>query len=278
MLNFLKKFYHWSNTWVGTIVIVLILVMFFVQSFIIPTGSMKRTLLIGDMLFVKKFDYGIPIPHLPFLEIPILPDIFGTGQLIEGKKPQREDIVVFRFPKNPKKHFVKRCFAVGGDEVIFQDKKMYLRFHEGNEYMKSHYPTKLQTINGKMFVLNPYKNKYAGINYDDKEDTFNMAFKYLSKNDFKMTPVQTDIGNAFYVKIKPKTFFMVGDNRDHSYDSRFWGSVPYKYIVGKPWFVWMSVDASDLHIRWNRIGRSVNSLQNNSKYIDKSIDLGDKRT
>ncbi|CAA6812334.1 MAG: Signal peptidase I (EC [uncultured Campylobacterales bacterium] len=278
MLNFLKKFYHWSNTWVGTIVIVLVLVMFFVQSFIIPTGSMKRTLLIGDMLFVKKFDYGIPIPHLPFLEVPILPDMFGTGQLIEGSKPKREDIVVFRYPKNPKQHFVKRCFATPNDEILFQDKKMYIRMSEGDEYMKSNYPNKIHVINAKLWVLNPYMDKYKGINYDSKEDTFNIALAHLSKNDFVMQPVITNVGNAFYYKVKEKEYFMVGDNRDHSYDSRFWGAVPYKYIVGKPWFVWMSVNSSDFSIRWNRIGKGINTLQNNERYIDKTIDLGSGRT
>ena len=128
----LKKLYEFSNTWTGTIIIVLLVIFFVAQAFVIPSGSMKRTLLIGDHLFVKKFAYGIPIPHIPWIEVPVIPDIFGNGHLVEGEKPKRGDIVVFRYPNNPSIHYVKRCVAVGGDYIAVHKKDLYLRPHEGD--------------------------------------------------------------------------------------------------------------------------------------------------
>jgi signal peptidase I len=88
MKNFLQALGRFASSWTGTIIIVLFLIFFVAQSFVIPSGSMKRTQLIGDFLFAKKFSYGIPTPHLPWLEIPILPDFYGNGHLIEGPRPQ----------------------------------------------------------------------------------------------------------------------------------------------------------------------------------------------
>ena len=118
----LKKIYNWSSSWTGTIIIVLTIIFFIAQAFVIPSGSMKNTLLIGDMLFVKKFSYGVPTPTIPWLEVKILPDFKGNGHLIEGDRPKRGDIVVFRYPHNPDIHYVKRAVAVGGDIVFLKDK------------------------------------------------------------------------------------------------------------------------------------------------------------
>ncbi len=118
MKKTLQKIYTFANSWTGTFIIVLFVIFFVAQAFVIPSGSMKKTLLIGDHLFVKKFSYGIPTPHLPWVEIPLLPDFKGNGHLIEGDKPQRGDIVVFRQQKAEKLHSVKRCVAPQGDEIL----------------------------------------------------------------------------------------------------------------------------------------------------------------
>ncbi|MBL0686860.1 MAG: signal peptidase I [Sulfurospirillum sp.] len=276
MKSFLKKFFTWSNSWTGTIVIVLLIIFFIAQAFVIPSGSMKKTLLIGDYLFVKKFSYGIPTPHLPWLEVKVLPDFFGNGHLIEGNRPKRGDIVVFRFPKEHKVHYVKRMIAVGGDEILFQDKHLYISFHEGEKWMKNNYSTdKLITISGKTWVLNPYKDKFPGIQYDENVNLFEQMKMFLASSDFAMQPVIVEelprdfntSFNAFYKKIPMGEFYMVGDNRDHSNDSRFWGSVPYKLIVGKPWFIYFSWD-DDYKIRWNRIGRFIDTIQRDASFLD----------
>jgi len=276
MKSFFTKFLNWSNSWVGTIVIVLLVIFFVAQAFVIPSGSMKRTLLIGDHLFVKKFSYGTPTPHLPWLEVQVLPDFFGNGHLIEGDKPERGDIVVFRYPKQPKIHYVKRMIAVGGDEILFQDKHLYISFHEGEKWMHENYPKKkIHVIAGKTWVLNPYEEKFPGIQYDEDVNLFAQMKMFLSANDFAMQPVIVDElpknfnseFNAFYKKVPLGEFYMVGDNRDHSNDSRFWGSVPYSLIVGKPWFIYFSWD-DDYKIRWNRIGRFIDTIQNDEKFLD----------
>jgi len=269
MKKFLSKLYTFSNSWTGTIIIVLFVIFFVAQAFVIPSGSMKRTLLIGDHLFVKKFSYGIPTPHLPWLEIPVLPDFNGNGHLLSGDHPKRGDIVVFRYPKDEKIHYVKRCVATAGDEIIYQDKHLYIHFSEGNDYILATYaPEKIKNMGGKLWVENPYKEQFLGIQYDENVDLFEQMSLHLSINQLAMKPALiNDLPlregykfNAFYTKVEKDHFYMVGDNRDHSNDSRFWGSVPYANIVGKPWFVYFSWDA-EYKIRWDRIFRSVEALQ-----------------
>jgi len=243
----LNKMYRWSSSWVGTVIIVLVIIFFIAQAFVIPSGSMKNSLLIGDMLFVKKFSYGVPIPHIPWLEIPLLPDFRHDGHLLDGPKPKRGDIVVFRYPLNPKMHFVKRCIGLGGDLIAIKNKHLMMHFHEGNAYMQKHFPKKhLLNISGKFWVLDPFMSKYAGIHHDKSVVDNGLNPEKL----FNMMPIQVPKGE----------FFMMGDNRDHSDDSRFWGFVKYKYIVGKPWFVYFSFKKNK-DIRWARVFQTVNTLQ-----------------
>lgn len=275
MKKTLKKFYAFSNSWTGTIIIVLLVIFFVAQAFVIPSGSMKKTLLIGDHLFVKKFAYGVPTPHIPWFEVSVLPDFNNNGHLIEGPKPQRGDIVVFRFPKNEKIHYVKRCIATEGDEILYQDKNLYIRFAEGDDFMKANFAKeKIITIAGKLWVHEPFKEQFHGIQYDDKIDLFEQMGMYMSANELAMKPAIVSelpkrdgyVYNAFYTKVDKANYFMMGDNRDHSNDSRFWGSVPYNLIVGKPWFIYFSWD-DEYKIRWNRIGRFIDSMQYNESFF-----------
>ncbi|HIH2119498.1 TPA: signal peptidase I [Campylobacter coli] len=272
-MNFLKKLYKFSQSWTGTVIIVLLVIFFFIQAFVIPSGSMKNTLLVGDFLFVKKFSYGIPTPHIPWLEIPVLLDFDKDGHLIKGQSPQRGDIVVFRNPKNEKEHFVKRCVGVGGDRIVYANKTLYVRMHEGDEFMKEHYPDDLATLGGQIYVKEPYRQK--GIHYDLNKDIESDILRFLSVGKFAMSPtyfkelgnnIGFSGGNAYVFDVAEEEYFMVGDNRDYSYDSRFWGSVPYRLIVGKPWFVYFSWD-QDKNVRWERIGRFVDTLENEEEYI-----------
>jgi len=276
MKNKLNKLYRFSNSWTGTVVIVLLVIFFIAQAFVIPSGSMKNTLLIGDHLFVKKFSYGVPVPHIPWIEVPILPDFRGDGHLIDAQGPKRGDIVVFRYPGNVKVHYVKRCVALGGDEILYSNKTLYIRFREGDKYMKKNFqPGQLIVIAGRLWVKNPYLYKFPGIHYDKNVDIFEQMDLYMQAGQLAMQPVvvkefpkkQGLIFNAFYKKVPKGEYFMMGDNRDHSNDSRFWGSVPYSLIVGKPWFIYFSWD-KNYKIRWNRIGRLINDLQRNKSFLD----------
>ena len=243
----LKKIYNWSSSWTGTIVIVLGIIFFVAQAFVIPSGSMKNTLLIGDMLFVKKYAYGIPTPRIPWLEIKVLPDFNGNGHLIEGERPKRGDIVVFRYPKNEDIHYVKRAVATSGDIVKIKDKILYLHPKEGNEFVKANYSKEDIFDDGeKLWIVNPYAKEHPGI-HNDK----NIVNNGLYPSELFNTPA---------IIIPEDETFMMGDNRDHSNDSRFWGTVPYKYIVGTPWFIYFSWN-DNKEIRWDRVLKTVETLE-----------------
>jgi signal peptidase I len=208
---------------------------------------MKNTLLVGDMLFVKKFSYGIPTPRIPWFEVQVLPDFDDDGHLIQGPRPKRGDIVVFRYPHNETLHYVKRLVAVGGDWIALKDKHLLLHPKEGNEYIENNYPKEqIVEFMNKKWIVDPYKKEHPGIHQDPSVTRNTLARLEL----FDMRPK----------KIPEDEFFMMGDNRDHSDDSRFWGTVPYKYIVGKPWFVYFSWDDNKI-IRWDRVFRTVESLE-----------------
>ena len=247
------KAYNFSNSWTGTIIIVLLVIFFIAQAFRIPSGSMKHSLLIGDHLFAKKFAYGISTPHLPFLEIPLVP---GTdGHIIDGDTPERGDIVIFRYPLNTSVHFVKRCVAVPNDIVFVHEKDLYLHPHEGDEYVKANYP-KEQIVEAfeQLFVKNPYAADHPGIHHD-------AAVINDGKNHmpiFFMPPL----------KVPEREYFMMGDNRDHSNDSRFWGTVPYGLVEGTPWFVYFSIN-DNYEIRWERMGKTPVDLEG-MKFIKRA--------
>lgn len=261
-MKWLQRLYQFANSWTGTVIIVLGIIFFVAQAFVIPSGSMKNTMLIGDNLFVKKFAYGIPTPRLPWLEWKVLPDFNDNGHLFEGARPERGDIVIFRYPLQDTIHYVKRCVAKENDEVIYTAEGLYFRPSEGDEYIKSHYAgAKIRHFFGRAFVYDPYLAAHPGVRYDASAiGAFTQMRQYASAGQLAMSAHKNESEIFFYYKVEKDRFFMVGDNRDHSNDSRFWGSVPYKNIVGKPWFVYFSWD-DDYQIRWNRLGKSIERLE-----------------
>ncbi len=256
MKNFLHKTYKFSNSWTGTIIIVLFVIFFIAQAFRIPSGSMKDSLLIGDHLFAKKFAYGIPMPYIPFLEVPIIP-WSKKLKIIDGDTPKRGDIVIFRYPGNIKQHFVKRCVALPGDELFVADKNLFIHFREGDAWIKKHYkPADIITFAEKLWVKNPYMKQHPGIHHDPS----------VTNDGYNPMPI-------FYfnpIKVSKDHYFMMGDNRDHSNDSRFWGAVPYDNIEGTPWFIYFSID-KNWEIRWDRIGKTPAQLEK-PPYINRAIE------
>lgn len=255
ILHILKKLYDFSNTWPGTILIVLMIIFFVAQAFRIPSGSMKDSLLIGDHLFAKKFAYGVPTPHLPFIEFPLVP---GTdGHIMDGSEPQRGDIVIFRYPRNQRQHYVKRCVGTPGDELFVYKKDLYLHPSEGDAYIVEHYANTHELIrfDDKIWIKTPYATEHPGIHHDEKI------------NDPDQWPEM--IFSYGPIKVPERHFFMMGDNRDHSNDSRFWGPVPYGLIEGTPWFIYFSID-DDWEIRWDRIGKTPTDLEG-KEHLDRAI-------
>ena len=184
------------------IVLALFIRTFVVQAFKIPSGSMKDTLLIGDHILVNKFLYGIKLP-------------FVSKTIIPFKKPQRGDIIVFKFPEDPDKDFIKRIVGVAGDVVEGRDKKIFIN-HE------------------------PLNHDY-GIHKDARIISGNIQPR----------------DNFGPLVVPAKSFFVMGDNRDHSYDSRFWGFVSLKSVRGKAFLIYWSWDKGNFGVRWKRIGQML---------------------
>lgn len=286
--KFAYKAWKFSNSWTGTVIIVLLVIFFVAQAFRIPSGSMKNSLLIGDHLFAKKFAYGISTPHLPFLEIPLIP---GTdGHIIDGDKPRRGDIVIFRPPHAQKMHYVKRCVATPGDEIFMRNKELYLHPVEGDSYIKEHYKGyELVVENGKLWVKNPYRKEHIGIHNDrfvlsdspivlyeggryEPVRRYSQLYNQLRSGLYRVEGGEFYEHNPLFAfpikKIPENEYFMMGDNRDHSNDSRFWGTVPYGLIEGTPWFVYFSID-DNYEIRWDRMGKTPSDLEQ-KEYIEKA--------
>ena len=252
----IHKAYKFSNSWPGTIIIVLLIIFFVAQAFRIPSGSMKDSLLVGDHLFAKKFAYGIATPRIPFLEIPLIP---GTdGHIIDGDKPARGDIVIFRYPNNTKLHYVKRCVALEGDKIMVINKDLYIHPHEGNDYIKENFNKKdLLDLNNELWVKNPYLREHPGIHHD----------AHITNNG--RMPIQ--IFSFGPTRVPEGEYFMMGDNRDHSNDSRFWGTVPYGLIEGTPWFIYFSM-GDDYEVRWDRIGKVPSDLEE-GKLLERAVKI-----
>ncbi|MFC1798191.1 signal peptidase I [Thermodesulfobacteriota bacterium] len=186
------------------VILALFIRTFIVQAFKIPSGSMKPTLLIGDHILVNKFIYGIKIP-------------FWRKTIVPIKDPKRGDIVVFKFPEDPSKDFIKRVIGIAGDVVEIRDKKVY--------------------INHK-----PFDDKYG----------------FYQESPTRVTGLSAQ-DNFGPVTVPKDMFFVMGDNRDHSYDSRFWGFVELDALKGKAFIVYWSwnkeISGINLkRVRWNRFG------------------------
>jgi len=172
---------------------------FVVQAFKIPSGSMKNTLLIGDHILVNKFIYGVKLPYLQKVIIPIV-------------KPDRGDIVVFKFPVEPEKDFIKRVVGIAGDSIEGRDKKIF--------------------VNGQPI----------------EED-------YTIKTDSNVYPAGIQARDNFGpITVPEDSLFVMGDNRDQSFDSRFWGFVDLKVVSGKAFMIYWSWDSDDFSVRWSRLG------------------------
>jgi signal peptidase I len=175
---------------------------FVIQAFRIPSESMVKTLLVGDFLFVNKFEYGAKIP-------------FTHVRLPGLRKPERGDIIVFQFPQDPTKDFIKRCIATGGETVEIKNKAVY--------------------VNGRA-----------------------LDEPYAVHSDSTVRPAGFDFRDNFGPYTVPKgDLFMMGDNRDNSNDSRYWGPLDMDLVKGRAMFLYWSWDGSHLSPRWGRLFRII---------------------
>jgi signal peptidase I len=180
------------------LVLTAVLRAFVIQAFRIPSESMRDTLLVGDFLFVNKFEYG---PKVPFTHVR-LPGLHP---------PRRGDVIVFQFPQDPSKDFIKRCIATGGETVEVKEKQVY--------------------VNGRK-----------------------LDEPYARHTDPNIRPAGFDFRDNFGPFTVPKgEMFMMGDNRDNSNDSRYWGTLPMDLVKGRAMFLYWSWDGDRSWPRWNRL-------------------------
>lgn len=182
------------------VVLALFIRTFVVQAFKIPSGSMKETLKIGDHILVNKFIYGVKLPFIDKTLIPI-------------KEPKRGDIIVFKFPEDPEKDFIKRVVGLEGDTIEIRNKKVY--------------------VNGE----------FVDWDFAIHTDPHTMPSVMQPRDNFGPVTVPND------------SLFVMGDNRDHSYDSRFWGFVDEEAVKGKAFLIYWSWDRDEFGVRWRRIGK-----------------------
>jgi len=178
------------------------------------------TLLIGDFILVNKFTYGIRLPVI-------------NKKVIELNEPQRGDIVVFRYPKDPTVDYIKRVIGLPGDRVAYHDKKLHINGVPINQVSLGRYQGVGQ---GEDMTGNEHLS----------EDLTGVEHSILIRNG---------AASAEGVYIVPKgSYFVMGDNRDNSNDSRYWGTVPEENLVGKAFFIWMSWDWQHEGVGLDRIG------------------------
>ena len=182
------------------LVLAFVLRSFVVQAFKIPSGSMEDTLAIGDHLLVNKFLYGTKVP-------------FMGKRVLKIRDPKRGDVVVFEYPKDESRDFIKRVIGLPGDEIEVRDKKVY--------------------INGALYI-NPQE-----VHKDPEPEPQNVRDNF--------GPVTVPAGS----------YFVMGDNRDRSYDSRFWGFVPEEKIKGMAFIKYWSWDNEHSTVRWKNIGSVI---------------------
>jgi signal peptidase I len=201
---------EYAEAIITALLLALVIRAYIVQAFKIPSGSMIPTLLIGDHLLVNKFIYGTKIP-------------FSDKRILIFGEPAKKDIIVFKYPKDPEKDFIKRVMAVGGDQIESKNKVIF--------------------VNGEK-VVEPYVQHVYSFIYP-------VCANLMAGKD---NPCHRD--NFGPLTVPKNKVFVMGDNRDQSYDSRYWGFVDLEAIKGKALIIYWSWDPND-SLRFKRIGKIV---------------------
>jgi len=209
---------EWVESMLVIAVIAIVIRSFIVAPFVIPSSSMVSTLEVGDYLFVSRYNYGL---RIPFTDIQ-----FFTSEAKRG------DIVVFDYPEDRSKDYIKRIVGVAGDEIEYKANSLY--------------------VNGEKMKLTPdgmhtyvMGDQSMAVSPQYIEQLFDVEHKVLRK-DYSIRDGKWKVPAGHY--------FMLGDNRNNSRDSRFWGFVPQEYLVGKAVVVWWSWNAATGSVRWDRLG------------------------
>ncbi len=214
---------EYAKSFFPIILIVFVMRSFLVEPFRIPSGSMMPTLLVGDFILVNKFTYGIRLP-------------VAGSKILDLGEPERGDVVVFRYPKDPSLDYIKRVVGLPGDRVGYFNKTIY--------------------INGKP-VAQEETGRYVGIGSGFESTGASLRNEKLGEAEHQILIDIDQRAREGEVVVPEGEYFVVGDNRDRSNDSRFWGTVPEDHLVGKAFMIWMNWDSSAGGVNWGRIGSSI---------------------
>jgi len=214
---------EYARSFFPIILVVLVIRSFIAEPFRIPSGSMLPTLHVGDFILVNKFAYGIRLPVL-------------HTKILDVGKPERGDVFVFRYPKNPNVDYIKRVVGLPGDTVGYFNKTIYINGKEISQTVKEK--------DVDMLTIIP-------MHYELRTETLG-----THQHDLLIDPNRNMSEGE--IVIPEGHYFAMGDNRDNSNDSRFWGPVPEENLVGKAFFIWMSWDLNNGGIVWDRIGNKIN--------------------
>jgi len=214
---------EYCKSFFPVILAVLLLRSFLVEPFRIPSGSMMPTLLVGDFILVNKFAYGLRLPVL-------------NKKVIDIDEPARGDVVVFRYPKDPSVDYIKRVVGLPGDTVGYYNKVVYINGEPAGQVPAGIY---IGTGSGVPMSGSSKRREQLG----------------EVRHDILVVPRKPDMEGEFVVA--EGEYFVMGDNRDNSNDSRFWGAVPEENLVGKAFRVWMNWDSANGGVDWDRIGMKI---------------------
>lgn len=211
----------WTAGLFPVIVAVFLLRSFLFEPFKIPSGSMIPTLEIGDLILVNKFTYGIRLPVI-------------NTKITGGTPPQRGDVMVFRYPPRPSMDYIKRVVGVPGDEVAYLNKRLSINGKEVPVHVLPEYfdESVMRYFQHGQEALGPTAHRFI---LDKERPAFIQGtddFPYRQNCRYSIEGVVCKVPEGHY--------FMMGDNRDNSLDSRYWGFVPERNIVGKAFFIWMN--------------------------------------
>ncbi len=229
---------EYSRAFFPVLVAVLVLRAFLFEPFRIPSGSMMPTLLVGDFILVNKFTYGLRMPVWQY-------------RLTEGNRPIRGDVVVFRYPQDESQDYIKRVIGLPGDHLGYYNRRL--------------------SINGKLLDIET-DGIYQGLGDLNKMQNANGCDRagakcqvYLEEIDQSKYTVMTNPGSTFGINgelfVPEGQYFVMGDNRDHSNDSRVWGYVPEENLVGKAVMIWMHWDWRNdgTGLKLSRVGRKISN-------------------
>ena len=215
---------EYSGSFFPVIALVFVLRSFLYEPFKIPSSSMVPTLLVGDLILVNKFTYGIRLPVL-------------NKKIIQINDPKRGDVMVFKYPRDMSQDYIKRVVGVPGDKITYENKRLTVNGVEVKYTPLDDY------LDDERLVYNKqYQEALTGVTHrilnNERAPTLNPA----EVQQFPLKEESCTYTYESFTCVVPKgNYFMMGDNRDNSLDSRYWGFVPDKNIVGKAFFVWMNL-------------------------------------